>query len=665
MLVLSLLMALLLALVSSVRRGRFAVSDQGFAHATDFCTLLLVALVAYAVLTLKAMDVVFFPVQAFPFVIFPLLIAQYLSKEQSIPVAAMLLSQRSGRWPTLQLRPLRISLQQRQPRMKLDQRIDARFYFFGICLISAGAYQPEQLLTYLVPLLLLLLYAIYHLNARLRGAARWWWPMMVSLSVVSGLIFAYGLHSLHMQIQQAVVEWLIVGNEADDERRTSMALGHLGELKLSRTIVFRLRSARALPMPFRLRKASYNRYFSEQWMQSSSLHIQPVKLDASWWLHPKNNQVDSHTMQFWQSFDGNDSLLPLPEHAVRITGLKAASLHAGALGSIRISHPPSFAHWQVGSQQQTTLSPPPQEADRNIARQERDTIDQVLQSLALDTLSEQEKVARIQLFLATGFRYSLWREQTAHPSSTLLQGFLLHSKQGHCEYFATATVMLLRAAGLPARYATGYSVSEYDRALNMYVVRARDAHAWAEVWLQGSWQQVDTTPADWRHQEEQLLSHWWDMLVDQWDQGYFQYQQWKQRSDEAVVTGVWLLLLITLFLFLSWRIARKIKQGVQQEKQQPIQQVAATIGDAASPFDAICQQLFHLGLVRNSGETLLQWVQRIHHPELTFLVYWHYQLRFKASGLSNIELKKFKRAVQEWSEKNREIITKKACEYDA
>ncbi|MBT8330725.1 MAG: transglutaminase-like domain-containing protein, partial [Deltaproteobacteria bacterium] len=39
-----------------------------------------------------------------------------------------------------------------------------------------------------------------------------------------------------------------------------------------------------------------------------------------------------------------------------------------------------------------------------------------------------------------------------------IENFLTRSRSGHCEYFATATVLLLRQAGIPARYARGYSV---------------------------------------------------------------------------------------------------------------------------------------------------------------------------------------------------------------
>ena len=59
--------------------------------------------------------------------------------------------------------------------------------------------------------------------------------------------------------------------------------------------------------------------------------------------------------------------------------------------------------------------------------------------------------------------HSLYRTRPDSDVSAL-DDFLNRSRAGHCEYFATATVLLLRAAGIPARYATGYSVQEVESA---------------------------------------------------------------------------------------------------------------------------------------------------------------------------------------------------------
>jgi hypothetical protein len=73
------------------------------------------------------------------------------------------------------------------------------------------------------------------------------------------------------------------------------------------------------------------------------------------------------------------------------------------------------------------------------------------------------------------------------------------SRRGSAASPASAGIatVLLRAAGIPARYATGYSVQEGSEIEQRYVVRASHAHAWVLAWVDGRWREVDTTPAVW------------------------------------------------------------------------------------------------------------------------------------------------------------------------
>ena len=74
--------------------------------------------------------------------------------------------------------------------------------------------------------------------------------------------------------------------------------------------------------------------------------------------------------------------------------------------------------------------------------------------------------------------------------------FLFETQRGFCEHFASAFTFLMRAAGIPARVVTGYQGGYFNTLGNYLVVRQSDAHAWAEVWLQGrGWVRVDPTGA--------------------------------------------------------------------------------------------------------------------------------------------------------------------------
>lgn len=91
------------------------------------------------------------------------------------------------------------------------------------------------------------------------------------------------------------------------------------------------------------------------------------------------------------------------------------------------------------------------------------------------------------------FTYTLEPELLGRNS---VDDFLFETKRGYCEHFASAFVVLMRAAGVPARVVTGYQGGALNPLGNYLVVRNSDAHAWAEVWLEGrGWTRVDPTSA--------------------------------------------------------------------------------------------------------------------------------------------------------------------------
>lgn len=75
-----------------------------------------------------------------------------------------------------------------------------------------------------------------------------------------------------------------------------------------------------------------------------------------------------------------------------------------------------------------------------------------------------------------------------------IDDFLFTTRQGFCEHYAAAFVVLMRAAGIPARVVGGYQGGEINPIDGSFIVRQSDAHAWTEVWLpERGWQRVDPT----------------------------------------------------------------------------------------------------------------------------------------------------------------------------
>src|SRR2546422_3079635 len=82
------------------------------------------------------------------------------------------------------------------------------------------------------------------------------------------------------------------------------------------------------------------------------------------------------------------------------------------------------------------------------------------------------------------------------PGKDPVDYFLFDLKQDFCEYFASAMVVMLREAGVPARLVEGFTTGTYDSASNAYVVKEQDAHAWVEVYFpQYGWIEFEPTPS--------------------------------------------------------------------------------------------------------------------------------------------------------------------------
>ena len=135
-----------------------------------------------------------------------------------------------------------------------------------------------------------------------------------------------------------------------------------------------------------------------------------------------------------------------------------------------------------------------------------------------------DKAAAIELYLRTHYGYTL--ELSGAPAAHPLANFLFDRRAGHCEYFAAAMTVMLRALHIPARYVNGFLPGEYNELGEDYIVRASDAHSWVEVYFpEYGWIPFDPTPPGAEKPKGLLgrLALYWDWFELQWNEWVINY----------------------------------------------------------------------------------------------------------------------------------------------
>ncbi|MBU5443265.1 transglutaminase domain-containing protein [Paenibacillus sp. MSJ-34] len=110
--------------------------------------------------------------------------------------------------------------------------------------------------------------------------------------------------------------------------------------------------------------------------------------------------------------------------------------------------------------------------------------------------SRIEQVEAIERYLREHYEYSMNDTKVPPKGADFVDHFLFEQQRGYCNHFSTAMVVMLRTQGIPARWVKGFAPGERsgDNA-NLYTVRARDAHAWVEVYFDGvGWLPFEPTP---------------------------------------------------------------------------------------------------------------------------------------------------------------------------
>jgi transglutaminase-like putative cysteine protease len=522
-------------------------------------------------------------------------------------------------------------------------------------------------------------------DIRPRHGSLWLWLGLLLCAGAGGAFINQGLYRLQGVVEQRMMD-LIAGDNDEDPTRTSTELGHIGQLKLSSAVVLRVKTNQPLPQPLLLKTASYNIYAAPSWLAAGNQTFQalPRQNTAGFvWRLPSANSTllplsaplsappsePSVKIEITATALHMNSVLALPVGARELESPQFIRVERNPLGTVQARLEKGFYLYRVNARN-TPQADLPTAHDLTLPRGERALLKSIVQRLtppgqASAQSSAQSSVqattqtlAQLKAYFATDYRYSTARDGNA-PGKSALADFLTRDRRGHCEHFATASVLLLRAAGIPARYVVGYSVQEPNRFSSGYLVRQRHAHAWTEAYVDGAWQTLDTTPPVWG-QLEQSRAAFWEPVADAINWLFFQVQQWQISRTEALLTGMALLAIILLRPYWKewrdWRAGRKPKKPGAKSMRKKANAAEQTQAEPQEPtFYQIETLLAARGMKRPTHESLHHWQARI-APQLgqeagaalAQIIHLHYRCRFGPLPVPQDERLRLQAAGQDW-----------------
>jgi hypothetical protein len=463
------------------------------------------------------------------------------------------------------------------------------------------------------------------------------WFASAAAAAALGYGAQIGLRELQLWAEGNVPEFLLNAGTRTDPYESRTDIGRIGELKGSAQIVLRVTAEAPLATPLLLHRASYDTYLANAWIARQRAFT-PVEPQAPGVWRMRDDAGAARRITVHDQSTGRP-LLSLPGGAQRLDLPGAASVQRNALGSVQAEIAPGRFRYEVQFRSGTADEGPPGADDLRLPQSEEKMLRVQLARFGLQGLTASDAIARLKAQFASQYSYSSFQSSQAREGSALAH-FLEQTRAGHCEYFATATVLLLRAAGVPARYATGFSVMEYSTRDAAFVVRQRHAHAWARAYLEGAWRDVDTTPASW-FEEEAGGDSIWTRAIDLWSSAVFAVRASYDNLDRASGTAILLGTAALLIAWLAWRLFRGRTDRVRAAPGARREGRAARVG-LDSAFYRLEEQLGARGLLRADSESLGEWIVRAESalPQgfdslaARAALRLHYRLRFDPAGIS-------------------------------
>ncbi|MCW5623557.1 MAG: transglutaminase domain-containing protein [Burkholderiales bacterium] len=562
-------------------RARWDFDPKDYERVADLCSVAFLLLMVWQWFgTRQGPEGILTVLGWLPMIFAPVLLLQRYGVSGGVPLSALFWSLRRGRSGGV-VRTL-----------PLDHG------YFAVCLLSATCANLRA--PWFFPVLAGLgLYALAPLRPRGRSMAAWLPAVVCAVAIAYGL--QHGLLVAQRQVEAFALDFLrdrVFGRV--DPYRAQTSIGDLGRVKLSDRIVVRVGGPGARPM--RLRDAVYDAFAHDAWFaRSNAFRDVATEGDRGWRIAPGSGPEIALSMALVRG----RGVLPLPANPALLDHLNVSKVERNPLGTVRVQDGPAALTFTVAADAAgvgSELGPTP--VDLQMPERLRPVLMETLARWNLADRPGADVARALPAAFARDYRYTTLLTDAAGRKRSI-EAFLTDQREGHCEYFATSTVLLLRAAGVPARYVTGYAVREWSAFEGEYRVRARHAHAWALAWIDGGWREIDSTPAGWFDLEAESASVWQDTL-DLLSWMHHRWNQWRDRDpgpSEGVGLG-WLAIIVPLAGWLVWSVTRRSRRDV--EERRSASRTPDRLDHAMAPLLA---RLATLGHARDPSTPLRAWLR--------------------------------------------------------
>jgi uncharacterized membrane protein YecN with MAPEG domain len=560
------------------------------------------------------------------------------------------LAQAYGDRPTIPIRAFSWLLR-RVPQSPLARTsFNISYAYFGVCLLSASASTAANDYFYLgVSILILLGLA----SARPRRVSWQYWIMLSAIVLMCGRLSHQGLKQLQDRMERALGSLIADFFRSKTDQRECVTMIGRGALTLSGKIVLRVHAPAGDIVPGLLREGAYDSYRMGIWTTGSNEFGQAV-ITTNGIVRLLAAKKTFSRVDISGYFPDGEGFVPIPHGTFEIEDFPGL-LQTNRLGVVKVSDGPGLIETHAEYFTGQSMDGLPGAMDKGVPDDEKPVLRELVNNLGLTKMTERQKINAVNHFFkepTNHFRYSLNPRARTADQTTPLGTFLKQSRAGHCQYYATATVLLLRQAGVYARYITGYAVPESTRHGETYLVRERHKHAWALVYHSDTqlWEQVDNTPGAAWDEVIDAKPPWWEPGRDFLSNLYYRFSKWRWGKGSLSRYSEWAL--VPLIVYLLGRIV-STRRRQQKAADGPSGNMAPAWPGMDSELFLINQRLAEMQLARQPHEPLNRWQQRLEEAfprseTLSDIFLMHRRLRFDPRGLTSQDRATLRRQATEW-----------------